>query len=176
YLARVHDFGDSRQIVLAADVAQDLQAFFAEALEAVGTGPRFEGAAAQQVGAGLLDVAGDLVEDLGALDGARAGDHRHGAAADLQAANADDGVRLVKLAAGELERLHDRQDLLDAGNGLERLGVQLVLVADHADDRAVLPWLRCGLNPSSRMRSSTCCISASLVFGFKTMIMACGPW
>ncbi len=40
----------------------------------------------------------------------------------------------MKLAAGELERLHDRHNLLDARYRLERLDLQLGLVADHADD------------------------------------------
>src|SRR5581483_7319882 len=138
HLARVHDLGHHRHTVAAADVAQDLQALLAQALEAVGAGARLERAAAQDVGAGLLDVAGDLVEDLVALDGAGAGDHRHRAAADLHLADGYHRVALVELAAGELVRLHDRQGLLDAGDRQQRLGVQLVLVADDADDRAVL--------------------------------------
>ena len=44
----------------------------------------------------------------------------------------------VELAAGQLERLQDRQHLLDAGDGRQRLGLQLVLVADDADDGAML--------------------------------------
>ena len=42
------------------------------------------------------------------------------------------------LAAGELERLEDRQHLFDAGDGRQRLGLQLALVADDADDGALL--------------------------------------
>ena len=44
----------------------------------------------------------------------------------------------MELAAGQLERLQDRQHLLDAGDGGQRLGLQLVLVADDADDGALL--------------------------------------
>src|SRR5262249_55900199 len=44
----------------------------------------------------------------------------------------------VQLAAGELERLEDRQHLLDAGDGGQRLALELVLVADDADDGALL--------------------------------------
>ena len=44
----------------------------------------------------------------------------------------------VKFPAGQLERLEDRQHLLDAGDGRQRLGLQLVLVADDADDGAQL--------------------------------------
>ena len=58
----------------------------------------------------------------------------------LDARPCDDHDRVggVELAAGQLERLEDRQHLLDAGNGLQRLGLELVLVADDADDGALL--------------------------------------
>ena len=56
----------------------------------------------------------------------------------LHVADVDHRVLLLELAAGQLERLQDRQHLLDAGNGRQRLGLELVLVADDADDRAQL--------------------------------------
>src|SRR5262249_34958556 len=43
-----------------------------------------------------------------------------------------------KFTAGQLERLEDRQHLFDTRDGLQRFGLQLVLVADDADDRAQL--------------------------------------
>ena len=97
-LPRIHHLGDDRHVVLVADLAQDLQAFLAEPLEAVRAGPRLERAAAQDVRAGLLDLAGDVVENLAALDRARPGDHRQIAAADLDAlADDDDGVAVAEL-------------------------------------------------------------------------------
>ena len=54
----------------------------------------------------------------------------------VRAADDDDRVRLVKLAARQLERLQDRQHLLDARNRRQRLRLQLVFIADHADDRS----------------------------------------
>ncbi len=91
-------------------------------------------------------MAGNRVENLRAFDGARPRDQGQRAAADLDRldgrlavrADRDDGVSGMKLPAGELERLEDRQDLLDAGNGRQRLGPELVLVADDADDGADL--------------------------------------
>ena len=56
----------------------------------------------------------------------------------------------MKLAAGELERLQDRHDLLDARNRLERLDLQLGLVADHADDRARNPLAQVGRETQGR--------------------------
>ncbi len=48
---------------------------------------------------------------------------------------ANDRVLRVELPAGQLERLEDRHHLLDPGDRLQRLDLELVLVADHADDR-----------------------------------------
>ena len=138
-LPRVHDLGDDRHVVLVADVAEDLQAVLAHALEGVRAGPRLERAAAEDVRAGLLDVAGDRVQDLA---GSRRRTARRswpgGRRRSRTLPTVTDGVVLVELAAGELERLQDRQDLLDAGDGRERLGLRLVLVADDADDGALL--------------------------------------
>ena len=67
-----------------------------------------------------LDLLGDLEEHSLALDRARAGDHRQVAAADLDPLDLEDRVLGVELAAGELERLEDRHDLLDPGIALER--------------------------------------------------------
>src|SRR5438876_11984234 len=47
-------------------------------------------------------------------------------------------VLRMELPAGQLERLHDGQDLFHTGNGGQRLGLEFVLVADNADDGAVL--------------------------------------
>ena len=55
--------------------AEDLEAVFAQALEAVGAGARLERPAAEDVGAGVSDALGDLDQDLFAFDGAGAGDH-----------------------------------------------------------------------------------------------------
>ena len=91
--------------------------------------------AAKDVGPRRFHFASDVIEDLVAFD--RAYDHAHYAAADLDLADLNHRVLLVELAARELERLHDRQHLLDAGNRLERLRLQFRLVADYADDGAV---------------------------------------
>jgi len=49
-----------------------------------------------------------------------------------------DAVLAAELAAGKLEWLQDGQNLLDAWNGGQRLHLQFILVADHADDGAQL--------------------------------------
>src|SRR5262249_11527943 len=77
--------------------------------------------------------------------GARPGDHGQRAAADPHAADRDDRIVLVELTAGELERLEDGQHLLDAGDGGQRLGLELVLGAGDADDRAQLTLAEWGI-------------------------------
>ena len=114
--------------------------FLAQALEAVRAGARLERAAAQDVGPRRLDLAGDLVEDRRRSrprTARRSSPGRRRRSCSPAAPSTTDVLR-VELAAGQLERLQDRQHLLDAGNGGQRLGLQLVLVADDADDGALL--------------------------------------
>ena len=139
HLPRVHDLGDDRHAEAVAGSAEDLEPIAAEALEAVGAGARLERAAAQNVGTRLAHPPGDLEEQRLALDGTRPGDHRQVAAADLDSLDLKNRAVRMKLAAGELERPQDRNDLLDARNRLQRLGLKLRLVADHADDRPRQP-------------------------------------
>ena len=49
------------------------------------------------------------------------------------------------LAAGQLVRRQHRNDVLHAGNRPQRLGADLLLVADHADDRAIRAAAEMGL-------------------------------
>ena len=50
-IARVHDFGDDRQAGFAPGFGQETEPILAQPLEAVGRSPRFESAAAQNIGA-----------------------------------------------------------------------------------------------------------------------------
>src|SRR5690606_14903014 len=90
------------------------------------------------------DGLGDPEQDLFPLDRARACDHRQMPAADADALDLDDRVLLAEISAGELEGLEDRDDLLDAVDGRERLGLELVLVADDSDDRPGDPLAEVG--------------------------------
>ena len=71
------------------------------------------------------------------------------AAADLDPLDLEDRTLGMELAAGELERLQDRHDLLDARDRLQRLDLELGLVADDADDGP--------RNPLAQMRRETQC-------------------
>jgi hypothetical protein len=138
HLAGVHDLGDDRHFELVADAAEDSEALFPHPLEAIGAGSRLECPAAEDVGAGRLDRAADLEQDLLSLDGAGTGDHQQRAPPDGHSvAEIEDGIVLLELAAGELERFEDRHDVLDAGDRTERRVAETVLFANHADERAL---------------------------------------
>ena len=68
------DFGDDGEAGFVAGRGQQFEAFFFQALEAVGAGARLERAAAEGRRAGLLDRAGRGDDLLFAFDGAGAGD------------------------------------------------------------------------------------------------------
>ena len=72
------------------------------------------------------------------LDGARPRDHRKTSPADPHPADIHDAFFFLEFAARELEWLHDRENLFDAGDGGEVLRLRLRLVADDADDGAAL--------------------------------------
>ena len=129
-VAGFHDLGDHRQSGLLTGRRQVLQTFLAESAEGVGRGARFEGAAAQHLGAGGGHGAGGRDHVLFVLDRAGPGHHDHGAVADLDAVDVDDGVFLLEFAAGQLVGPGDRDDLVDAAHAAH-LGAD-VGVADHA--------------------------------------------
>ena len=93
---------------------QHLEAQLFVPLEAVGTGARLVGAAAQAGCPHGLELAGERHDLLFAFDRARAGDHGDARAADLQPARLDHGPLALQLGRGSLVRSHDRQDLFDA--------------------------------------------------------------
>ena len=72
------------------------------------------------------------------------------APADLDPLDVEDRAVRMKLAAGQLEGPQDRHDLLDARNRLQRLSLQLRLIADHADDRARNPLAEMGRETQGR--------------------------
>ena len=71
-LGDLHDFGDDEEAGLVGDFAEELEAFEAHALEAVGGGAGLVGSAAEELAAGLGDLAGageDLVAGLSTEQG-----------------------------------------------------------------------------------------------------------
>src|SRR5439155_649594 len=84
-------------------------------------------------------------QHLLALDRAWSGHDHHLFAPDLHAAHVDDRVLGPELAARELERLGDRDDLVDAAEVREGLAVGVRVGADDADERSLLAARKLGL-------------------------------
>ncbi len=134
-----HHLGDDGQAGLLARLGQEFQPLLAQALEAVGTRARLEGAATQDGRAGRLDRVRRLQDHCAALHAARTGHDDDFGAADLHAVDVDDRVRLAEVAAGQLVRLHDAHGTLDAIHHLKGAILDEMLVgADNADNRARL--------------------------------------
>ena len=84
-IGEVHEFGDDGEACFAFGDLEHAEAFCAEALEGVGGGARFEGAAAEHGGAGGFDGLGDADDLLFAFDATRACDDAECAVADFDA-------------------------------------------------------------------------------------------
>ena len=114
-VAHVHQLGDDRQPGLLLRLLEQAQALHAEALEAVRRGPRLVGATAQHRRPVLGDDAGGLERLLAALNRARPGDQAEVVAADPAAVDVDHrALALLELRRGELVRLQDRDQVVDA--------------------------------------------------------------
>src|SRR5205085_9831129 len=131
--------------MLVADIAKDLETVLAHALVSVGTRPRLERAAAKDISAGSLHRAGNSIKPFGPFDSTRAGDHRQVAAANLYARHIDDTWLGMSLTAGELVGWQHGNHFGNAGDCLQSSRLQLGLVADDANDRAVSPAAQMGL-------------------------------
>ena len=100
----VDRLGDDREVELLAHPRQDLEPLLAESLEGVRRGARLVRAAAEQLPAGALDPLGDGARLVERLDRAGAADHDDAVAADVDAADVDDRVVRLRLAADQLVR------------------------------------------------------------------------
>ncbi len=123
-----------------ADLLQELEALLFEALEAVGRGAGLEGAAPEDMGAGLLRHVGALHELLLRLDGAGPRHDDEPRPADLDLAHADDRVGFPEFAARQLVGLENGNDDLhprQVGDGLDLLAA--AGIPHGADDRLLRP-------------------------------------
>ena len=119
-LRDLHDLGDDQQAGLVGDLAQQLQAFDAHALEAVRRAARLEGSAAQELRAGGGDLLRAEQDLLARLDRARAGHDDDLFAADDDAVGERDRRALrAEAAARELVGRRDAVGLVHAGQHLE---------------------------------------------------------
>jgi hypothetical protein len=132
----VYGFGDDAEAVGCANSRKDLEAFFAEALEAVRRSAGLVSAAAEEPHARFLEASGDGEALLLGFDRAGARDERDLIATDDDVAggrrDSQDSVFLLGVAADEFVRLADRDAFDDAGEGFEDAEVDGALVAGNA--------------------------------------------
>jgi hypothetical protein len=83
-------------------------------------------------------------QELAALHRAGPGHHRQPLAADPDTIDGHHGVLRVEITAGQLVGLHDGENLLHHGEGLDGLVEQDALVPDGADDRPFHPSRQVG--------------------------------
>jgi len=143
----VDGFGDDAEAVVLADLRENFEAVFAEALKTVRGSARFVGAATEKFYAGFLDAFSGGEALLFGFYRARPANQAHVFAAEKNVAarsgNAQDGVFFFDVAADQLVGLADGDafdyagDAFDyAGEGFEDAKVERAFVAGDADGGA----------------------------------------
>ena len=130
---RIDDFGDHRESCLFAHAVQGVQPFIADPAEVVGTDPLRPQARPECVSARLLHRAGDLQGPGLGLDAARTGDHDRFPTPHRHAADPDDRLRRVDLAADQLERLGDGDAAGDPGKPDQERRIHRTPIPGNAD-------------------------------------------
>src|SRR5712664_38238 len=145
----VNCFSDDAEAVGGADFRKNLEAVFAEALEAVRRSAGLVSAAAEEAHAGFFEAFGDGEALLFGFDGTGAGNEGDLIAADDDVAggrgDSNDAVFLLGVAADQFVRFADRDALDDAGKGFEDAEVDGAPVAGDADGGAQGPRHGVGL-------------------------------
>src|SRR4029077_13816700 len=116
-----HHLRDHRQAGFLARLAEDFKRFFTQALEIVGRGARLVGASAEQAGSRFLHGMRGGNELLARLHGTWSRNHDDPVAADAHLADPDDRTVRLYLAADQLERLRNGNDVIDTRSHLQRL-------------------------------------------------------
>src|ERR1700730_15278707 len=136
----VDGFGDDAQAVVFANLREDFEAVFAEALKTVRGSARFVGAATEKFDAGFLDAFGGGEALLLGFYRARAADEAHVFSAEQNVAgrggNAQDGVFFLDVAADQFVGLADRNAFDYAGTRFEHAEIERAFVPGDADGGA----------------------------------------
>src|SRR5438046_716418 len=136
----VNRFSNDAESISSAHFRKDLEAFFAETLEAVRGSAGLISAAAEEPRAGFLGALGDSQALLFGFDGAGTGNESNVLAAynDVSRGRGDskDAVFFFGVAADELVRLADGDAFANAGHGFEDAEINGAFVAGDSDGRA----------------------------------------
>src|ERR1700681_73319 len=136
----VDGFGDNAEAIVLANLREDFQALFAEALKTVRGSARFVGAATKKFYAGFLDAFGSGETLLFGFYRARAANQADVFAPEKNAAgrrgDAQDAVFFFDIAADEFVGLADRNAFDHAGKGFDNAKIERAFVAGNADGGA----------------------------------------
>src|ERR1700730_9314034 len=136
----VDGFGDDAEAEVLADLRENFEAVFAEALKTVGGSARLVSAAAEKFYAGFFDAFGGGEALLFGFYRARAADQAHVFAAEKNVAgrsgDAQDGVFFFDVAADQFVGLADGNAFDHAGERFEHAKIERAFVAGDADGGA----------------------------------------
>src|ERR1700737_948511 len=136
----VDGFGDNAEAEVLADLRENFEAVFAEALKTVGRSARFVSAAAKKFYACFLDAFSGGEALLFAFYRAGAANQADVFSTEKNVAarggNAQDGVFFFDIAADQFVGLADGNAFDYAGKGFEHAKVEGALIACYADGRA----------------------------------------
>ncbi len=144
-IARVGDFGHDRHAIFVAHFTQDFQAIDAQTLKGIGAGAWLVSAAAKDIRARGPHRLGDVIHAFGLFDRTWPGDHGQIAAADFHAAHFNNAGLRMRVFASQLVRRHHRHRIGHTGDGTQLFDGDLAFVADQAQDRAIRPAAKVGL-------------------------------
>jgi len=136
----VDGFGDDAEAVVLADLREDFEALFPEALKAVRGSARFVSAATEKFYASFLDAFGSGEALLFTFYRAWAANQAYMFATEKNVAgrsgNAQDGVFFFYVAADQFVGFADRNAFDYAGKGFEHAKIERAFVAGDADGGA----------------------------------------
>ena len=135
----VHNLGHDRHGQLVRHLAQQLEPLGPVAAEAIGAGARLVRPGAKHLRPRRPDGAGAVEQLLAGFDRAGAGDHRHRAAAEGDAADRDDRVVRMEVARDKLVGGKDRLHRFDVRVAVERELGEHPFVAERAEHHALGP-------------------------------------
>src|SRR4029077_13483210 len=134
-LREVHHFADDEQLEFVGGLADQLKAFFAQALEGVRRRARLERSGAQDSGASLGYRLRNRVNLLWRFHGARSCGHNNFVTTDFDAAaQVDDRALRFELAAGEFKRLRDPHHLADTFEKFKVAMIEIAVDTDRAEN------------------------------------------
>ncbi|OPZ96196.1 MAG: hypothetical protein BWY71_01998 [Planctomycetes bacterium ADurb.Bin412] len=139
HVPRIGHFCNHRQPEPVAAFPQNLQTLLPQSLKTVRAGPRLERPAPQHIGSALLGRLRQLQAALPALHCTRSGDQSIMPPPDSHRPHLHHRTLRVKIPAGQLIRLHNRQYIFHPLDAQQLVRKDRLLFPDRPDNRPELP-------------------------------------